>query len=208
MIYNKFGLKFIFIHIPKCGGTSIENALGYDYKNNIGFNFEKKYQNITNIHPKHFKLDDYDRITKIDDYFTFTIIRNPWERMVSNYNFDITSNDVSIHGKNTYNEKKHITFYDYVDLILNTKTNGVVSDYDSWYNTQNKSVDCVCKLENIQSDFSYVCGRIGIDNRFIKHINKTLYIENIPYSDYYNNKYKDLIYNNFKYEILKYKYEF
>jgi chondroitin 4-sulfotransferase 11 len=203
MIYNKFDLNFIFIHIPKCGGSIIEKSLGVDYNKSIGFDFEHHHQNVFNS--KYFKILHYKNILgeEFKKYFSFTLIRNPWERMVSNYLSDLTSNDVSLNGNIKYDDKKDITFEQYLDIIYNNDMGIFVQDYQSWY----RDVDYVCKFENIQSDFSYVCGRLGIDNRALEYTDKT-YQSKYNYKDYYNSKTKDIIFKNFKYDILKYKYEF
>lgn len=206
MIHNNFDLNFIFIHIPKCGGTSIEEALGVNYHKNIGFDFENKYKKDIKYHPKHFKLKHYEELlgSNVNNYFKFTLIRNPWERMVSNYLFDISSPEIMMLGKTTYEEKKEITFEEFLNLVFFSGIETFVYDYQSWYN----GVDYVCKLENIQSDFSYVCGRLGIDNREIGHINKTNNKSDYKYQEFYTSKTKDLIFEKFKYDILKFKYEF
>jgi hypothetical protein len=71
MINHKY--KFIFLHIPRTGGTSIEKALfGQDW---------------WGVHPpsKHLTAHMAKQIYAPywQDYFKFTFVRNPWDRMVS-----------------------------------------------------------------------------------------------------------------------------
>lgn len=84
-------LKTIFIHIPKTAGTSIEFSLGMHGKNkNIGI---KRYinQDLDTEHLFGGKLQHMDvrRFRKIvgreifDRYFKFSIVRNPYDRLVS-----------------------------------------------------------------------------------------------------------------------------
>jgi len=65
--------KIIYIHPSKCAGKTIENAI---------FGFKE------GLKSDHKSLYDYSKIVNIEDYFIFTTIRNPWERMVSMF-FDI-----------------------------------------------------------------------------------------------------------------------
>ena len=76
MIINKY--KVIFIHIPKNAGTSIETY--FDKEPHVkGFQIARKHDNIEiikNNFPEKYKT-----------YKKFTIIRNPYDRMVSWYFF-------------------------------------------------------------------------------------------------------------------------
>jgi hypothetical protein len=60
----------VFIHVPKAAGTSVSRAL---YGINVG----------------HRKAIDYDRISAryFRRYFRFGFVRNPWDRVVSAYEF-------------------------------------------------------------------------------------------------------------------------
>ena len=84
-----FSNNFIFIHINKTAGSSIEVALK-DY------GIKKPLIKEGNFpHSQHFKYDDYkDYIgDNFTNFYTFTVVRNPWDRVVSYYhNGAITKN--------------------------------------------------------------------------------------------------------------------
>tara|TARA_B110000495_G_C22922936_1_gene539238 strand:+ start:263 stop:1000 length:738 start_codon:yes stop_codon:yes gene_type:complete len=66
--------KCIFIHIPKCGGLKVLDCM-------LGLNYKpvSRYRN-------HAFLKAFDD-DLIKNNFKFTMIRNPWERIVSHYFF-------------------------------------------------------------------------------------------------------------------------
>jgi hypothetical protein len=75
---NKFSNKLEFIHIPKTAGTSVED---FGLENNIKWGrYNKKYLNenyklCSNWHSPNFKYKKNN----------FTIIRNPYDRIISEY---------------------------------------------------------------------------------------------------------------------------
>ena len=65
--------KCIFIHIPRTGGTSIEKALTEaDW-----WKVDKKTKHLDCKTAKNLYKDNWN------EYFKFTIVRNPWDWMVS-----------------------------------------------------------------------------------------------------------------------------
>ena len=87
--------KFIFIHIPKCGGTSVEQTLLKNedipeeriLKWNLTEEEQQEYRlyyKYGNIDVQHRKIDQY-KTENEKNYFTFTFVRNPWERFLSEY---------------------------------------------------------------------------------------------------------------------------
>ena len=65
--------KFIFVHVFRTGGSSIEKTLG---GNTRGFNTHTKLEEVPNWR----------------QYFSFGFVRNPWDRMVSGYMYLTTRN--------------------------------------------------------------------------------------------------------------------
>ncbi len=61
--------KLIFIHIPKCAGRSISNALGEPFDHYTAAYYQTHYAQHRN------------------DYTTFTTVRNPYGRLVSAYHY-------------------------------------------------------------------------------------------------------------------------
>lgn len=76
--------KIIFIHIPKTGGTSVARLLG---GHGIMLQGEKNYESV---YFKHALASDVRRMMgdQFDCYQRLTIVRNPWDWVVSNYEFN------------------------------------------------------------------------------------------------------------------------
>ena len=66
-IQSRHFLDFVFVHINKCGGTSVERALGVPF-----LNHRTAEEHRTLIGQKRF-----------DERYRFTVVRNPYERMHS-----------------------------------------------------------------------------------------------------------------------------
>lgn len=164
MIYNNGVIKTIFINIPYTNSEYINDIFGLDTDyNDIGF----YYKNLGD---------------EIFNYFNFSIVRNPWERMVMEY---LDNND------------NNINFDDYIKYPI-------INSYNKWHRYKNKyMLHYVMMYEDLQNDLSYVCGRLGIHN-----VKLNIKKDNINYRKFYDNKTKDLIFNLFKNEIVTYKYEF
>ncbi|EBA05438.1 hypothetical protein RB2150_15151 [Rhodobacteraceae bacterium HTCC2150] len=94
------GRKYIFVHIPKTGGTSMALALeSRAQKDDIMIGDTpkalKRRRRLKDVKSsgrlwKHSRLIDvYGLISdaEIADFHVFTMVRNPWDRMVSYYNW-------------------------------------------------------------------------------------------------------------------------
>ena len=87
--------NFLFIHIPKSGGNSIQNVLRYYSEDEILLSAPhhdgvERFEVRSRRYPfrKHSTLADYQKALPSDVYdrlFKFAVLRNPWERMVSWY---------------------------------------------------------------------------------------------------------------------------
>lgn len=84
--------KTIFVHIPKTAGTSIEAVLGmHGEKRDIGivpyFNQVLDFEHLYGGPMQHMTMRSIRSVLKDEaifrSYFKFTIVRNPWERLVS-----------------------------------------------------------------------------------------------------------------------------
>ena len=80
--------KFVFIHIPKCAGTSIRNRLqeldpeaisywGQEWTPHVGRHVDVAHQPIEAL----IKHSDFIRVLR--EYFVFAFVRNPYERFLS-----------------------------------------------------------------------------------------------------------------------------
>lgn len=90
------GRKYVFVHIPKTGGTALTLALeARAMKDDIlvgdtpkarARRARTKADGATAHLRKHSPLSDLGAILQ-PDFFCFTLVRNPWDRMVSYYHW-------------------------------------------------------------------------------------------------------------------------
>lgn len=94
------GRKYIFVHIPKTGGTALTLALeSRAMKDDILISdtpkARKRGRRLNGVRTagrlwKHSTLADIDGLVSgpdLEEMFVFTLVRNPWDRMVSYYHW-------------------------------------------------------------------------------------------------------------------------
>ena len=193
--------KFIFIHIPKTGGNSIQNAL---------LKFSDDEKRIGNIHDgiqdfeiynktydlwKHTSLKSYYVRMPQDlfqQYTKFTCVRNPWERMISAYFYANRENPVF--NKDRF--LKHIKHYRPYTIMISIRK----------FLRKKICMDCVIRFENMQNDFDKVCDKIGIPRQKLIHLNRGNYSKH--YSSYYDDETRDMVAKKCKREIEEFSYQF
>lgn len=203
--------KFIFLHIPKTGGTSIGRAL------QRACGIEEKYESFY-IH--------YDDLTEdmLKEYFVFTFVRNPWDRLVSNYRFQKNINEnISFDNfqenvlksfENTYNttlnkrDLSNLSFKEisnqHGELIHATSQIDFLKGKLSHNIDTTPYIDFIGKYENINEDFKFILDKLGLKAN-LTYNNRTNY-KNIHYSWYFKNKnfsqdiLNDAEYFNYKFE--------
>ena len=79
--------KFIFVHIPKNAGSSINHEL----KGMCEIFSEMKSKDIPLAYGKHANDKHMRKLLKNEygDYYKFCVVRNPWDRMVSIYWYEL-----------------------------------------------------------------------------------------------------------------------
>lgn len=217
MISHKY--KCIFIHIPKTGGSSIQQALidsdssfepfteKYILKNNLpphsnGYNGINKWD-IKHT-PARFIKNEYD------NYFKFCFVRNPWDLVVSTYfwwiqktKLDIRKIQGKILEKLGFNDFVYSFYTDYINEIHHQ---GLGQTYWITHNDNSSScIDFVGRFENINNDFLKVCDTLGIIPQKLKHKNKSTHND---YRHYYDNDAQNIIYNKFYVDINNFNYSF
>ena len=179
--------KFIFIHINKCGGTTIDEL------------FTGKFQG----HKKAFEYKKSNP-TDFNKYFKFTFVRNPWGRVVSFYHYQIKR------GWDYYPFDETIPFKEFVKNWLKkmpgqTKLN-THPCYD-WISDENDDllIDYIGKIENMQQDFDTICEKIGIPHQKLPQKNKT---NHKHYTEYYDDETREIVAKKYAKDIEYFGYEF
>ncbi len=114
---------------------------------------------------------------KFEAYFKFAFVRNPWERLVSEYEFILKRPE---HGR--YNRVKGLkNFNEFIQMQI---PRGDAYQFNMLCDRKDRLLtDFVGKLENLESDWQTVCEKAGVVHQPLPRQNVT---ERRPYQDYYD----------------------
>ena len=223
--------KFVFVHVPKTAGTSLRNALidkSYDFGGDANLFLQSKHWYLSAYY--HFFADYFDRslfvntsVHPLDYYYKFSIIRNPWDRMVSYFLYAFLKRS----------DEKFLSFLKRVklvkdlskDLLIFPRFRGFVGlDYGRCdaklfddcihYNVLSKAyyeeylpkVDRFLRFETVEPDYQALCIDLRIDYKPLPYINKNK--NRTRYQDYYNDETINLVADIFDNEINIFKYNY
>ena len=206
--------RCIFVHIPKTGGTSIEDAIwGADWSLRTeqqlwmgavrpGFN---KYQSGGLQHLLASQIRTEVGAQKFDEYFKFAFVRNPWDKVVSQFHYLKTRPML----RRYMGVGRWGTFNKYVRVLGENSGCHVQSYVQGSFLTNaagDSLVDFVGRFENLQADFDFVAQKIGLMHQTLPHSTKSE--RRKPYVEYYNAKTRAIVADIYQADIQQFGYEF
>jgi len=132
-------------------------------------------------------------------YFKFAFVRNPWDRLVSEYEFLLKRPS---HGRHT-RVKKLDGFKQFIQMQIprgDAYQTNMLCDRDG-----NLLMDFVGKIEGLQSDWYIVSERIGIPQQALPLSNVTRHRH---FQDYYDDESRQLVAHHWNREIELFEYRF
>ncbi len=201
---------FWFVDIPRTSSTSIRIELAKKFGNVYGKSdvFEKGYKSIQ-ILPNHLTsrvMRDYVGYKEWEKLFTFTIVRNPWDRVVSLYHYRLKSRLL----------RQDMGFDEYMHKLNNTKFGtepfrfyGHYFGCSDFVTDDNGEiiVSFVAKYENRENDLKFIANKIGFPALGSLTVQKAA-PESKHYSEYYNDETKGIVEEIYSKDIELFGYKF
>jgi hypothetical protein len=197
-----FQKRFLFVHIPKTAGNSIQSILRhYSEDEIVALRAEQDGIERFGIRNPNYKIKKHSTLAeyraalgeaRFHDLYRFTCVRNPWDRMVSYY-FRPTQN---VEAWDRREFKK---------LILKVLS---VTDYlrlDKGESDPFGNVDYIIRFENLADDFRTLSAKLGIPDAPLPRYNRS---NREHYSKYYDTDLRELIRKRFAPEIDRFGYAF
>lgn len=182
--------KVIFVHIPKTGGSSIEQMIApyYLYSGTVPI--------LQHLTPK--KLKKYIDDNKWNNYYKFTVVRNPFDKLVSDYKWMIKCGII-----------KNKSFKEFVELAKDIVTNNKYSDnkyYDHFIPQhmyfEDIEYDYVCRFETLAKDIEIVKKAINCQTK-LPHVNKT---KKTNYKTYYDDDTRKIVSQLYQKDLEQFNY--
>ena len=188
LIRQKYQYNFIFVHINKTGGSSIEKSLGLPLMHTTAL------ENISLYGRSYW-----------DKKYTFTVVRNPWDKVVSQYCYRVKTNQKGLANNKIDFNKWVLLTYKNQDSYYYNNPKYFMPQVD-WFTDEEGIilVDFICRFEKLSTDFKIVCDNLNIDFE-LPHIKKS---NRSDYQGYYNRESKNIIRNWFRKDIEYLNYKF
>lgn len=189
--------RCIFIHIPKAAGISVSMSL---FGNPGG----------------HWRLEKYQIVfskCEFNNYFKFTFVRNPWDRLVSAY-FYLKKG--GINDRDRIWAEQNLSSYVDFDSFVKDWVNRINIETHIHFIPQFRfvcepgsdipKVDFIGYFENLEEDFCYVQKKLGLTSSLM-HFNKTI-DKKKDYREYYTEATREIVANVYRKDIQIFGYDF
>ena len=196
--------KFIFVHVPKTGGSAVHIALK-DFYNIIDRSDpipEEHHASLEKI------ISDNSHVDDICEYFSFAFVRNPWARLLSAFcGFQQIRKMITNIDFKSFVRNIHSGSGDYSNLVddIHFKPQYLFLD----------SVDYIGRTENLEDCFEEVTNRLGIPKLPLNTAKPGSFIKNIhrstihkPYREVYDNYTIDAVADLYKEDIKTFGYNY
>ncbi len=199
--------KFIFVHVRKSAGSSIRDTLEplslvkpTDNWSKIKSRFLKTEKDY---HKYAFRQHDDINVAKrlmppelFESYFKFAFVRNPWDRLVSEYEFIRRRPDHGRHPK--------VIKMDFDKYIVYQSKRKDAHQVNMLADKEGKVLmDFIGKFENLYEDWNLVTDKLGIENKTLSHRKKAGIKD---YNSYYNSETRALVGELWKRDIEAFGY--
>lgn len=208
--------KYLFVHIPKTAGTAMELALlGAEgtATSDIDVN---NYDEVTKARYilggawTHMRIRDYLdwpvlRINgglKFSDYFKFTIVRNPWSRMVSEYKYCLAG---GVNNELTLNYSFKEFCYKWRDGEL-TESQVYPEHLLPQHEFISSDIDYIGRFECLDRSFNNICSHLGLPINPLPATNVSTRMTD--YVEYYDDESRNLVRRIFERDVDEFSYTF
>jgi len=199
--------RFIFVEVPKAASRTILRVLRRG-------DFEIQ---STNSPISELLRSEPELMT----YYRFSVVRNPWSRLVSTWKNKVLDPENPQIVKNTRGLHEGMTFADFLEEILNSPIgNDLFADrhWKSQYtfisdDDGNPLVDAICRMENLEEDMNQIFERIGlleIAPEELPRLNATTEKDEdyFSYREHFSPEQKNLISRRYSTDIINFDYSF
>ena len=220
------GHRYIFIKSEKTAGTSIEAALSKhctddDIVTPLGdywFNRDDRGEwvhsamNAEGFY-QHDPASEVRRKVAPDvweSYFKFSITRNPWDRVVSNFSWE-ARNKPALRPTRRWRHRLGVPFDEFGETrkLFRQFAVGNWTTNDRFYLLDDKlCVDFVIRYENLAADLAEVCRRVGLPPVELPHLKAGLRRGGHRYTEYYDEATKAHVAERHRNDIRLFGYEF
>ena len=182
----------VFIHVPKTGGKSISAAwskLGVLCQGHLGKDrLEKKFE------------DGY-----LEKRFVFSIVRNPWDKVVSHYHYRVQTNQTGLQERPIEFREWVVRAYGEKDAYYYDKPKMFMPQID-WIADENGRilVDEIIRFENLNSDFNMLLQKLE-KKTTLPHVKRS---NRGSYQQYYDPETIEIVHKWFERDLELFNYQF
>ncbi|MGQ7791614.1 sulfotransferase family 2 domain-containing protein [Faunimonas sp. B44] len=201
--------RCIFIHIPKCAGTSVETTLWTPQEkteDNLwggSKGMHNKYQTGGMQHLTARNIRKHVGDETFYSYFKFSFVRNPFDKAVSQYHYMSTRPDL----RSYVGLRRDAGFEEYLERIRlkehvqwQRQTDFVCDDDGSLI------VDFLGRVESFASDLGQILAVLGVECGRVPHENRS--DRSTDYRAYYDSGTREMVSEMYMTDLMNFGYEF